>query len=249
MYVIGYPESQTRWLAYLLAYCLNTQYSDLDSTHNLSKDEDLKSYLQGNLVHPSYQAQLGKIIRTHSISISQQDKTPIVYVVRDGRDVMLSYYYRQQSSPSKDNPHIPQKTFTSKVYRKLGLKQLSTSLELSPFSRFLHHHLSEWVSHVNTWLNHQPTAIIRYEDLLSIPEETLASLMMRLGVEVSSEIIQQVVKIFNSEYLSKYQLIKYRKQSIGNPGDWEKYFSKQETIYFQEIAGQILCTLGYESKT
>ena len=91
MYVIGYPESQTRWLAYLLAYCLNTQYSDLDSTHNLSKDEDLKSYLQGNLVHPSYQAQLGKIIRTHSISISQQDKTPIVYVVRDGRDVMLSY--------------------------------------------------------------------------------------------------------------------------------------------------------------
>ncbi len=248
MYVIGYPESQTTWLAYLLAYCLNTEYFDFDSPNHLSKDEDLKSYLQGNLVHPSYQAKLGKVIRTNSVNISGQDQTPVVYMVRDGRDVMLSYYYKQKSSRAKGNPHAPQKTFASKICRKLGLQKVSTRLELSPFSRFLEDHVSEWVSHVQSWLNHQPTAIIRYEDLLTIPEETLASLMMRLGVEVSPDIIQKAVEIFNSKYLLKHQLIKYRKKSIGKPGDWEKYFSKQETIYFQEIADQVLCILGYESE-
>ncbi|MDJ0844344.1 sulfotransferase domain-containing protein [Crocosphaera sp.] len=248
MYIVGYPESQTHWLAYLLAYCLNTEYYDLDSPNNLPNDEDVKSYLQGNLTHPSYQAQLGKIIRTNALNISQQDQTAIVYMVRDGRDVMLSSYYRQQSFMGKANPHVSQKTFISKAYRKLGLKKLSTQLELSPFSQFLQNHVSEWVSHVNTWLAHQPSVIIRYEDLLTIPEETLASLMMRLGIEVSPEIIQEGLGIFNRKYLSEHRLIKSKKKDIGNPGDWEKYFSKQETIYFQQIAGQVLCTLGYESE-
>ncbi|MEL4893930.1 sulfotransferase domain-containing protein [Crocosphaera sp. Alani8] len=248
MYVVGYPESQTHWLAYLLAYCFNTEYSDLDYPNNLLQDKDLQSYLKGNLTHPSYEVDSGKVMRTNRINIATQTKTPVIYMVRDGRDLMLCYYHKQKFPKDKSNPHIRQRTFTSKVSRKLGLEKLSTKLELSPFSRFLHSHVSEWVSHVQTSLDNQPTAIIRYEDLLAIPEETLASLMMRLGVEVSSTIIQQAIEIFNSQYLSQQQLIKYRKNFIGKPGDWEKYFSKQETIYFQEIAGQILCTLGYESE-
>ncbi|MEM8780077.1 MAG: sulfotransferase domain-containing protein [Cyanobacteria bacterium P01_G01_bin.49] len=249
MYVIGFSKSGITWLSYLLSYCLNAEYSDLDFPDSLSIDQELHSYLKGGLDHQSYQAQLGKIIKTNNLDISDQDTTPVVYMVRDGRDAILSYYYSQNPSIDKGNPHAPQTSLVSKVFRKAGFQDLSTRLELSPFSRFLDCHLSEWVSHVTIWLDRNPIAIIRYEDLQAIPEQTLASLMLRLGVEVSSEVITQAVEIFDLKSIPQYQLKQKNKKSVGNPGDWQKHFSKKDRTYFRDKAGKILFNLGYEGET
>jgi len=55
MYVFGYPKSGNTWLCYLLAYCLNTEYDDLDEPDIHPGDEYQRSFVKGGLAHCSYE--------------------------------------------------------------------------------------------------------------------------------------------------------------------------------------------------
>lgn len=247
MHIVGYPESGNTWLGCLLAYCLNAEYHDLDNPDIHHRDEYHHPYLKEGLEHPTHQAQVGKVFKTHCLEIANQDNTPVVYLVRDGRDVMISYYHYNNPLVQKTIAYVPRKTILGRVSRKIGLKKLATRLEISPFSKFLYQQTSDWARHVKTWIERNPVAILRYEDLQTIPEETLGTLMMRLGVQVSPKIIQQAVEIFSLDYLSKCQPDEEDRKSFYRVGEWKNRFSTRDSTFFREKAGDVLEMLGYDN--
>lgn len=245
MYVVGYPKSGNTWLCFLIAYCLNAEYDDCDQPGIHPRNEYQRQYVKGGLAHPSYQQQVGKIIKTHKIDIPDGDNRPLVYLIRDGRDVMVSYYFYRHTyinSYSLQNP----KNWLRKIrsWTKSTLKQEDIDL-----SSFLVKYTSNWVNHVQTWLDRNPTAIVRYEDLKTNPEATLTQLFQQLGVAVAPEIWQQALTIFDFKQLAQRQAGEEDRSSFfrkGIVGDWQNYFTADDIEFFRAEAGDILTRTGYK---
>ena len=54
MYVVGYPKSGNTWLCYLLAYCLNSKYDDMDDPGTHPRNEYQRRHVKGGLKHVTY---------------------------------------------------------------------------------------------------------------------------------------------------------------------------------------------------
>ena len=236
MYVVGYPKSGNTWFCYLLSYCLNAEYDTLEEPGIHPRNEYQRRYVKGGLEHPSYQAQVGKVLKIHSLQIKNQDNTPVVYLVRDGRDVMVSYYYYQNAFTQKTVTQSLQKMVVIvQQLRKLGMEKLATFLEHYTFSKFMRQNTLNWVNHVKAGIEKKPVAIVRYEDLKTNPEKTLEDLFMKLEVQVLPEIIQQAVATFSFERLSKRKAGEEDKNSFfrkGVVGDWKNHFSARDCAFF-----------------
>lgn len=249
MYVFGYPKSGNTWLCYLLAYCLNTEYDDLDEPDIHPSDEYQRSFVKGGLAHCSYEKSIGKVLKTHSLElIANADNPPVVYMVRDGRDVMVSYYFYKKA-------HLRQSDWIAKLLNgqlirdKLGFHKIGIHLEQLSFSRFVRQHASAWAHHVRVWSKRDVTAMVRYEDLHASTAETVANTLLKLGIRVGAEIVQQAVEIFSFEKLAKRQPGEEDKTSFFRKGivkDWENHFSKGDLSFFRAEVGDVLELLGYE---
>ena len=248
MYVVGYPKSGNTWLCYLLAYCLNSKYDDMDDPGTHPRNEYQRKHVKGGLKHVSYESELGPVLKTHRLRIANQDDSPVIYLVRDGRDVMVSYFFYINAFTKKKRLAL-KKHFWEVASHKFGVSKIETSLKRSGFHRFLRQHASEWANHVNTWIARNPTAVVRYEDLHTVPKETLDSLMMRLNAQVLSDIILKAVEMFNFQRLTGRQSGEEDRKSFfrkGIVGDWKNHFSKRDLDCFQHEAGDTLEMLGYQ---
>ncbi len=221
MFVLGYPKSGNTWLSYLLAYCLNIEFDDFDNPGIHPRGDSLRKLVKGGLPHKTYAERLDKVLKTHKVSMLHS-KAPIVYVVRDGRDVMVSLYSNK------------------KYFRKEPVDE---------FDHFLNKYSREWSAHISVCLAKKELIIARYEELLLCPERVLKNIFNRLKVTVEDTVTAEAINLFSFEKLSKR--IKgnedvhsfFRK---GIAGDWKNYFNNQHKALFKSIAGELLITLGYE---
>jgi hypothetical protein len=246
MYVVGYPKSGNTWLCFLLAYCLNAEYDDLDAPGIHPQQEYQRRYVKGGLAHPSYQTQLGQIWKTHHPKRQEMSSSqPIVYLLRDGRDVMVSYFfYQRKIALNKDSA-------AKNWFQKLGNLVTHDSTNQNyyeNFSSFLQQHTDQWVTHVSTWLERNPQVIVRYEDLKTEPEATLNKVFQQLHVEVAPAIIQQALEIFDFKQLSQRKEGEEDRSSFfrkGIAGDWKNHFSRDDLEFFQAKAAKVMNQAGY----
>jgi len=245
MHVVGYPKSGNTWLCFLLAYCLNAEYDDLDAPGIHPTNDYQRRYVKGGLAHRSYQNQVGQILKTHRLNIQQPGKKPLIYLIRDGRDVMVSYYFYHRTYI---NTNSTQK-YKNWLRKIRNWSKSNPAKDCQDFAVFLEKYTDEWVIHVTTWLNRQPTAVISYEDLKTAPEATLNTLFQNLNVEVAPETIQQALAIFNFKQLAKRREGEEDRSSFfrkGIVGDWQNHFSAQDLQFFTEKTREILTQTGYE---
>ncbi|MFC2023764.1 sulfotransferase domain-containing protein [Chloroflexota bacterium] len=237
MIVAEFPRSGGSWVTYLLSYILNIPMIDLDSKTPRPSDPLRRELLLGNWDRVKHSGQF-RVAKTHKLppSIDYLDREKTVLLVRDGRDVMVSYFcYLHQ---------------TRWTLRRKGLLLMDSVLHgTDGFQRFLSQHVPRWAKHVESHVvgaDH----LLRYEDLLVAPVEELAALFRQMNLPVERDLVEHAVDLFSFENLSggrqrgtEVQRAFFRK---GVSGDWRKWFSERHLQIFMRVGGEeALGTLGY----
>ena len=180
----------------------------------------------------------------------------MIYIVRDGRDVMVSDRFRN---------------FVENKWLRPGDEKILAGLRAHPEayvsgerSIFTEAWLRDKNQGVPSWTanldesesaglklygdNYYP---IRYEDLLSAPFEVMKKLWFFLGVkDVDPSLEQTVLAEVAINPDEKWQAEKDNSIAPtlekGKPGAWKNFFTAQDRAIFKEIAGQHLIKWGYE---
>ncbi len=165
IFIAGYPKSGNTWVQNLIAgllFGIETSLLTDKLTQEIVPDlHGKKFYLRFNDFN---------FFKTHNLP--QKKMKRVIHLVRDGRDVMASYYAMNTS-----------------------LKKNSTLEEMIKYGKDIYP--CKWHNHTRDWLNNPFNAeilIIKYENLLLDPENELKKILKFAGLERSDEIINRVIE-------------------------------------------------------
>ena len=179
-------------------------------------------------------------------------KNPVI-VVRDPRDMYVSFYHYETNYKDRSNrpaiynhfKHDPTRDQKQDFYEYLKAKMLYKSHPWCFYSQF-----------VDSWLNVPNICLVRYEDCLKDAGKQLIKIMRHLDKPVDFEQIGDTVKktSFKSITKEKYGVSrvsgdtdnsKFHRKGIA--GDWKNYFSCESCEFFEQLEGRLLIELGYEN--
>lgn len=174
----------------------------------------------------------------------------VVVIWRDGRDVMVSWYYHCLFQNERENAGL-----VDIVRRDLGFedwadirRNLPAFLEYS-FTRQKHPRFS-WADFVRGWSGRANTQFVRYEDLRHDAVEELERLVSEFGRgAIDRERIASVVEQFSFAKQAGRRPGQENQNSFmrkGIVGDWRNHFTTEAREVFDHYAGEELMQLGYE---
>ena len=195
MLLIGYPKSGNTWISYLLAYCLNMPYDNLHEPGVHPREKWQRDLVSGNLPHLSHARRHGGVYSSHAPRHLEQrrDEDFTVYLVRDGRDVLVSYYYYlNRFVPSEKNG-----AFQPDKEARGAAEQ-----NAEHFEEFVREKALEWKNHVEKCLGLEPQFLLKYEDMNADPVATLQDLFAAMDCEVTDRVIGDALQAFSFDRLS-----------------------------------------------
>lgn len=178
----------------------------------------------------------------------------LVYIVRDGRDVLISERFRNFVEESKflsnedkrmiEDLRKDQQPFTN------GTRSIFTEAVIRRVARGWAANLSEIESEGRRLYGDHYLGI-RYEDLLASPFEEMSRLWKFLGVKhVGGSSVEQIKAEMSSNPDEQWQA--ERNEGIasflpkGQAGNWSRLFTARDKAIFKEVAGEMLIQWGYE---
>ncbi len=178
------------------------------------------------------------------------DSKNVIVMIRDGRDIMVSFYYH--SLFIKENARNREAVL--KHRKKLNFEDINDIFRYLP--RFIEYTFTgmdfppfTWKSFMEQWLG-KGLPTVRYEDLLVKPLPVLDNLLTStFEMSVKQETIKDVL---DSHSFEKETMRKPGQEKIGNhlrkgiSGDWKTKFRMEARQVFDHYAGDTLIELGYE---
>ncbi|MCI0549732.1 MAG: sulfotransferase [Anaerolineae bacterium] len=178
----------------------------------------------------------------------------LVYIVRDGRDVLVSERFRNFVEESKfltsEDKRIIEDLRKDHSQFMNGTRSIFTEA-------FIRRVTKGWVTNLQEMegegkrLFGENYFALRYEDLLENPFEELTRLWKFLGVKkIDKSLAKQIKAEMESNPDEEWQA--ERNQGIasflskGHAGNWERLFIAKDKSVFKEIAGDILVKWKYE---
>jgi hypothetical protein len=163
IYLVSFPRSGNTWLRCLLT----TIFTGSEVTPKLLQDvvPDVYQSLNTHTAKPNRQP---LIIKTHAPYRAIPAR--VIYLVRDGRRALESFFRYARQYPSgfyDDHSRIQDFYFRDDLWP-------------CPW----HVHVTGWLDGLSTW-DQTRYLIVRYEDLVASPGETLRSVLRFTGCEVS----------------------------------------------------------------
>ena len=177
----------------------------------------------------------------------------LIYIVRDGRDVLISERFRNFVEDSRflnaedrkiiEALKVDQKPFTD------GRRSIFTEA-------FIRRAAAGWMANLEETeaegrrLYGEHYFALRYEDLLATPFNEMQKLWQFLGVNVDPALESVIRAELASNPDEEWQA--QRNDSIasflpkGKAGNWRNMFTQQDRQVFKEIAGAMLTKWGYE---
>ena len=233
VYLVSYPKSGNTWLEFLIAnvnvlmsnkrininfFNIHQYIADIHTCRNISDPI---------LEFPGY-----RFIKSHSEFNPYYGN--VIYISRDPRDVMLSYYH---------------------YLTRLGFFQGSIT-DLIASNQY---GIVRWVMHVDKWFNKSSASTgfihIRYEDLKFKTEATLSRTYYQLGYDIPPQIISKAV--LNSSFENMRELEdsngyggrslakKFNFMRQGSSGQGRVEISADDLSYIANRASVQMDMLGY----
>lgn len=193
----------------------------------------------------------GQIVRdTHLI----YPDAKIIYIVRDGRDVLISERFRNFVEESKfltsEDKRIMADLRTDSAPFSDGRRSIFTETSIRNIAK-------RWVDDLNEIDSESKRLYdgkyisLRYEDMLSQPFTELSRLWQFLGVQKMDQMLEKkLTEEMSSNPDEEWQA--QRNEGIasflpkGQAGNWQRLFTARDKALFKEIAGDVLVKWGYE---
>ncbi len=221
--VLGFPKSGTTWLCQMLADALGVPFAQLPRLPALRP-----SVLHG---HWAYHPRL----------------RPVVFVVRDGRDCMVSFYFFHK---------LMHDAGESTAFRTLYPPGTDLNDVRSNLPRFIEHIFrrptgarSTWPEYNRAWRDRPGVVYARYEPLRADPAAELARICRELGSPAPAESVTAAVERWSMPRLTGREPGQEDRGSFirkGVSGDWVARFNAESRAIFADLAGDALVELGYE---
>jgi len=173
----------------------------------------------------------------------------IFVVFRDGRDIMVSFYFHSYFKNELFN-HV----LVDRMRMKLPFNDYN-DVEMN-LPRFIEYKFTKkwpprftWSQFVDNWIE-RDTVIIKYEKLLQDPVKSVGGAIEKtIKMKVDYDSISKIVNKYSFNRLSKRTSGSENRSSFmrkGISGDWKNYFNKEACELFDYYAGDQLIKLGYE---
>lgn len=240
IYLVSYPKSGNTWMRYLIAYAAWPDLKDVDLV-------EMAAYMPSFRIEHDAVMMLApdspcnqlkhRIIKEHTIynkSAARYVKRAI-YIARDGRDAMVSYWH---FCNQRDGTRIP----------------FSEFIELSARPE---HSYGSWREHVLGWLNAPLEAklVLRYEDMLTRTGFCLRQALDFAEIEATDSVVENAVerasfnsmrklektKGFNLDQLKNVEFVRK-----GKTGSWKDVFGPGDLERFEKFHGGRAQELGYD---
>lgn len=177
------------------------------------------------------------------------------YLMRDGRDVVVSFYFhftRMVVNPNQKYPSVYIDRLKGLLGENADLQDIQT--HLPAFIRYLTEHPTgcrqSWQDHNNAWIDQPGIRYLKYEDLRTDCVETMKKHVYSLvGDEMNEDRIERAVDQFSMKRMTGRNPGEEDTGSFirkGVVGDWKNHFTKEAGEVFDALAGNVLVRLGYE---
>ena len=180
----------------------------------------------------------------------------LIYIVRDGRDVLISERFRNLVEESKflnaEDKHIIEDLRKDQVQFTNGTRSIFTENVIRRVA-------NGWVKNVQETEEEGRRLVgknycsLRYEDLLARPFEEMKKLWEFLGVNVDPALERAMTDEMSSNPDEAWQ--SKRNEEIasflpkGQAGNWQRLFTARDKSIFKEVAGEMLINWKYEKDT
>lgn len=233
LYIVAFPKSGITWLSFMMANIhlkcsglnVKASYFNIDSyIPDIHTTRRLKDNI---LTFPGF-----RVIKSHSEYNPFYRK--IIYLARDPRDVMVSYYH-----------------FTTQLGYFKG--------DIPGFLRSKEFGVDAWRRHAKGWLEQtkasQGINFFRYEDMKREPGKVLDQIYGILGVQLPPDVLEHAVQrsSFNEmkkdeEYCTRLNLSAPKGFSFvrkGVVGGYKAELTEADDGYIEDKTGDLLPVLGY----
>jgi sulfotransferase family protein len=178
----------------------------------------------------------------------------LVYIVRDGRDVLISERFRNLVEESKflkaEDRRIIEELRKGQTPFTNGTRSIFTETVIQRVAK-------GWITNVQETEEEGKRLFgghycsLRYEDLLEHPFEELTRIWKFLGVKKIDQALEEKLKAeMESNPDEEWQA--KRNEGIasflpkGHAGNWERLFTARDKTLFKEVAGEMLIKWNYE---
>lgn len=177
----------------------------------------------------------------------------IVYIVRDGRDVIISERFRNFVEESKFLTPEDQRIIADLRRDPAPFNDGRRSIFTEPFIRRT---AGDWVHDLQETENESRRLFgenfyaLRYEDLLERSFDEMQKVWKFLGVQADPALEKTILEEMSSNPDEEWQ--SRRNEDIasflpkGQAGNWTRLFSHQDKALFKDVAGGMLVRWGYE---
>lgn len=170
-------------------------------------------------------------------------------VMRDGRDVMVSFYYHSLFLRD-DCLNYHEFMDTSRALKISNPDNIQENLPRFIEYKFTAKNIPRfsWSEFVLSWLSRE-VPIIKYEEMLTYPEKSIQIALDHYSIEASVDGVRRAISKYSFKNLSGRNRGQEDKKSFlrkGISGDWKTHFSLEAKQVFNHYAGDILVKLRYE---
>jgi hypothetical protein len=181
IYLISYPKSGNTWVRFLIGNYISKGEMDFTNGHLIMPDLHFNPEQIENI------SSIPRFIKSHEPYNNKYNK--VIYIVRDGRAVAVSYYY---------------------FMIKLG--QISKELSFTDYlnTKFLTGDVpfGDWQEHVLSWTSQERDSVlvIRYEDMLENIESEFRKILLFCGLPIIESDLKMAIEKASFEEMKKNEL-------------------------------------------
>jgi hypothetical protein len=238
-FIVSYPRSGNTWTRFLIA--------------NLLHPEEAATFANIERLVPDSEAQSSRYLRRISsprVIKSHQYFDPrfprVIYIVRDPRDVALSYYDFQRKYRHIDDQYPLTQYVSDFVAGRLISRSWGT-----------------WEENVGSWLatraGRPGFLVLRYEDMIANTEQELARIAAFFGIEPAPEHLAATVELSSASRMrelektqgkdwvstkNKRSDIPFVRTAIS--GGWKTSLPQSSVAEIEEAWGSLMRSLRYE---